>query len=66
MPSILTILWSMCAAASFMLGFLHLFFWFKNKNQYIYILSTIMAMSAGVSALLELGLLMTTSVDTYS
>ena len=56
----------MCATASFMLGFLHLFFWFKNKNQYIYILSTIMAMSAGVSALLELGLLMTTSVDTYN
>ena len=68
MPSILTILWSMCASASFMLGFIHLFFWFTNinKNRHIYLLSTIMAMSAGISALLELGLLITTSVDTYN
>ena len=58
----------MCASASFMLGFIHLFFWFKNtdKNRHIYFLSTIMAMSAGINALLELGLLMTTSVDTYN
>ncbi len=65
MPSTLTMLWSMCASVCFMLGFIHLLFWFKNKQQYLYFLSSIMAMSAGVSALLELTLLITKSVDTY-
>lgn len=56
----------MCASICFMLGFIHLFFWFKSKQQYPYFLSSIMAMSAGVSALLELALLTTQSIDTYN
>lgn len=66
MPSILTIMWSMCASACFMLGFIHLFFWFKSKEGNLYFLSAIMAISAGVSAWLELALLVTTSIDIYN
>jgi hypothetical protein len=39
--SILTIAWSMCAAASFMLGLLHLMLWFKNGQALVYLLSVL-------------------------
>ena len=41
--SILTIAWSMCAAASFMLALLHLLLWFKDRKAYVYLLSVLMA-----------------------
>ena len=52
--SILTIAWSMCAAASFMLALLHLLLWFKDRKAYVYLLSVLMAVSAGAGALTEL------------
>ena len=45
--SILTIAWSMSAAASFMLALLHLLLWFKDRKAYVYLLSVVMAVSAG-------------------
>ena len=41
--SILTIAWSMCAAASFMLGLLHLLLWFKDHKASAYLLSVLVA-----------------------
>ena len=63
--SILTIAWSMCTAASFMLALLHLLLWFKDRRAYIYLLSVMMAVSAGAGALTELALMHATSVDAY-
>lgn len=48
-----------------MLGSIHLLFWFRNRSLHAYLLSSLMAFSAGVSAMLELGLLLTESLDTY-
>ena len=48
-----------------MLGLIHLLFWFRDRKSYVYLLSSLMAFSAGVSAVLELGLLLTESLDTY-
>ena len=49
-----------------MLGLLHLLLWIKNRNNTSYLLSTIMAISAGASAIIELALLHTTAIQTYS
>ena len=63
--SLHTVAWSICASACMMLGLIHLLFWFRDRRSYVYLLSSLMAFSAGVSAVLELGLLLTESLDTY-
>ncbi len=62
----LTVIWSICAGLCFMLGLLHLLLWIKNRNNTSYLLSTIMAISAGAGAIIELALLQTTAIQTYS
>ena len=63
--SLFTIAWSMCAAASFMLGLLQLSLWFQDRQTYAYLLSAVMALSAGAGALIELSLMHAASIDTY-
>jgi len=55
----------MAAAASWMLGLMHLLFWSQKRQSTVYLLSSLMAFSAGVSAMLELGMLSTESLVTY-
>lgn len=55
----------MCAAASFMLGLLHLLLWFKDRRAHVYLLSVIMTLSAGAGALTELLLMHAQSIDAY-
>ena len=61
----LVIAWSMCAGMSLMLGFMHLLFWFKDRQVAAYLLSATMGFSAAASAILELALLTTSSAQTY-
>lgn len=61
----LTIAWSMCAAACLMLALLHMLLWLKYSQNAVYLLSSLMAFAACASALLELGLLSTQSLETY-
>ena len=63
--SILTIAWSMCAAASFMLGLLHLLLWSRDRRAFVYLLSTLMGLSAGTGAMVELALMHAPSIDAY-
>lgn len=63
--SLLTIAWSFCASVCLMLGSIHLLFWLRNRKQPVYLLSSLMAFSAGASGMLELGLLHTESLDSY-
>ncbi len=63
--SALTIAWSMCAAASFVLGGLHVTLWLKDRQRWVYLLSTLMAVAAGATALTHLGLMHAESVRTY-
>ena len=63
--SILTIAWSMCAAVSAMLGIMHLLLWLKDHSKCSYLLSALMALGATGSAITELLLFNTTSVNTY-
>lgn len=55
----------MCAAASFMLGLLHLMLWYKDRQAGVYLLSMLMAFSAGSGAMVELALLHAQSVESY-
>jgi two-component system sensor kinase FixL len=55
----------MCGAASFMLALLHLLLWFKDRKSHVYLLSVLMAVSAGSGALTELGLMHADSIDAY-
>ena len=55
----------MCASACLMLGFMHLLFWLKYRKSVVYLLSSLMAFSAGCSAMLELGMLSTRSFEIY-
>jgi len=55
----------MCAAASFMLALLHLLLWYKDRKAYVYLLSMLMAVSAGAGALSALALMNATSIDAY-
>lgn len=55
----------MCAAASFMLGVLHLLLWFKDRRTHAYLLSMLMAFSAGAGAMVELALMHAQSIDAY-
>ncbi|MBG7602513.1 MAG: GHKL domain-containing protein [Gammaproteobacteria bacterium] len=62
----LVVAWSMCASACLMLGLMHLLFWFRDRKVSAYLLSALMGFSAAVSALLELAMLTTESVQLYS
>jgi PAS domain S-box-containing protein len=55
----------MCAAASFMLALLHLLLWSKDREARVYVLSALMAVSAGAGALTELALMHAVSIDAY-
>lgn len=55
----------MCAAASFMLGLLHLLLWFKDQRSFVYLLSMLMAFSAGAGAMTELALAQAQSIEVY-
>jgi len=63
--SVLIIAWSFCASVCLMLGSIHMLFWLRSRKGPVYLLSSLMAFSAGVSAMLELGLLLTASLDSY-
>ncbi|MGI9342220.1 MAG: ATP-binding protein [Gammaproteobacteria bacterium] len=63
--SILTILWSMSAAACFMLALMHLEFWSRSRSRHEYLLSSTMAAAAGCTALLELAAMFATDISTY-
>lgn len=60
----LTIIWSMCAGICAMLALLHVLLWFRIRD-YKYLLSAIMALSAGACALLELGMLRSLEITQY-
>ena len=62
----LVVAWSMCASACLMLGLMHLLFWFRDRKVTAYLLSALMGFSAAASALLELAMLTTESVQLYS
>jgi hypothetical protein len=55
----------MVAAASVILGLTHLLLWLKMPQPTVYLLSSLMAFSAGAGAMLELGMMFTASLDTY-
>ena len=55
----------MCGAASFMLALLHLLLWFKDRKDHVYLLSVVMALSAGAGALTELALMHARSIGEY-
>ncbi len=57
--------WSMTAAACCILGLMHLILCLKLGRYSAYMLSSLMAFSAGAVAILELNLLTTESLDTY-
>jgi len=56
----------MCAAVCLMLGLMHLLFWFRAERVSAYLLSATMGFSGAASAMLELAMLTTESLDTYS
>ncbi len=64
--SLLTVAWSMVAAASVVLGGLHGVLWLKDRQRWIYLLSALMAFAAGATALTHLGLMRAESLQTYS
>ena len=64
--SALTIAWSMCAAASLMLGLMHLSFWLLGGRALVYMLSALMAFAAGAGALVELAMMGAESIAVYS
>ena len=55
----------MCAAASLMLSLSHLLLWSKDRRAFVYLLSTLMALSAGTGAMVELALMHAPSIDAY-
>jgi signal transduction histidine kinase len=55
----------MCAAACLMLALLHMLLWLKYSQNTVYLLSSLMAFAACASALLELSLLSTQTLETY-
>ena len=61
----LTVAWSMCAGICVMLAMLHTLLWIKDRSEMAYLLSAVMALSAGASAITELSLLHTQSVSAY-
>ena len=63
--SILTLMWSMCAAACFMLGVIQVITWYQRQLKSAYLSSFSMAAAASVSALFELSMMFTTDVGRY-
>ena len=63
--SLLTIGWYTAMTACWTLTLMHLLIWQKNQQTYVYLLSTLMAASAGTSAMLELIMLFTESLEKY-
>ena len=63
--SVLTMLWSMCAAACFMLGMSQVMTWYQRQWKTVYLLSFSMAVAASLSALFELSMMFTTDVERY-
>ena len=55
----------MSAAASFILALLHLLLWVKDRKAYVYLLSVVIAVSAGAGALTELALMHADSINAY-
>jgi PAS domain-containing protein len=56
----------MWSAASVMLALMHLLLWLKGRPSPVYLLSSLMAVSAGASAMIELMLLQSSSIEPYS
>jgi two-component system sensor kinase FixL len=52
----MTVIWSMLASASIVIGMMHLFLWRRNVARDYYLFSSLMAVAAGASALTELSL----------
>jgi len=63
--SVLTLLWSMCAAACFMLGMIQVITWYQRQWNIAYLWSFSMAVAASLSALFELSMMFTTDVERY-
>ena len=63
--SILTIAWSMCGAASLMLGLMQVFLWFHERHSPVYLLTSLACFSAAASAMLELSLMHASSTAVY-
>jgi len=63
--SLLTIAWSMAAAACGMMGLSHIVLCFKGQRRYVHLLSSIMAFSAAAGAMVELALLHAATVIEY-
>jgi two-component system, LuxR family, sensor kinase FixL len=58
-------LWSMCAAACFMLGMIQVITWYQRQWKTLYLLSFSMAAAASVSALFELSMMFTMDMESY-
>lgn len=63
--SILTIAWSMCGAASLMLGLMHIVLWFHERRSTVYLLTSLASCSAAATAMLELSLMHAASTTIY-
>ena len=55
----------MCAAACFMLAFVHLMLWLRGLRKLDYLITAAMATAAGFNVVLEMLMLLTTDVDQY-
>jgi PAS domain S-box-containing protein len=62
----ITIAWSMCSAASLMLGLMHVFLWLNEQRSPVYLLLTLASLGAATSALAELSLMHAESTAAYS
>ena len=63
-PNNLTVIWSMLAATSFILGFMHAYLWVRRGDRTL-LFATMMALFSGWLALTELNLMHTTEVARY-
>ena len=52
----MTIIWSMMASASVVIGMMHLFLWRRSTSRDYYLFSSLMAVAAGGVTLTELAL----------
>lgn len=63
--SILTIIWSMCAAVCFTLAAVHVAMWLRGFYKREVLIIIVMATAAGLKVMLEMLMLLTTDVDQY-
>ena len=63
--SLLTLLWSMCVAACFMLGLTQVMTWYQRQWKTEYLWSFLMAVAASLNALFELSMMFSTDIETY-